>query len=127
MEIKSWLKNTGVGMANNGSGLRTLKLALSQKGIPEINWFLVCWQKFRKAKSWTVVIKNLFGLLGLGTLKSAVYQEWGNKLGWFFAYWYKFMEVKSSLIFIGGCGENGRSPKDHVSHKLFDELSRLIG
>ena len=36
----------GVGMAKNGcgySGLRILKLAVSQKGINGINWFLVCW------------------------------------------------------------------------------------
>ena len=44
MEIKSWLKNTGVGIVKNGcghSGLRTLKLAVSQKGINRINRFLV--------------------------------------------------------------------------------------
>ena len=46
MEIKSWLKNIGVGMVKNGceySGLRTLKLAVSQTGVIGINWFLVCW------------------------------------------------------------------------------------
>ena len=45
MEIKSWLQNIGVDMVNNGcghSGLRTLKLTLSQKGTTGINWFLVC-------------------------------------------------------------------------------------
>ena len=45
MEIKSWLKNTGVGMVRNGcghSGLKTLKLAVSQEGINGINRFLVC-------------------------------------------------------------------------------------
>ena len=34
-----------VGMVKNGcgnSGLRRLKLAVSQKGINRINWFLVC-------------------------------------------------------------------------------------
>ena len=44
MEIKIWLKNIWVGVVRNGcgcSGLRTLKLAVSQKGIIEINWFLV--------------------------------------------------------------------------------------
>ena len=44
MEIKSSLKNIGVGVVKNGcghSGLRTIKLAVSQKGINEINWFLV--------------------------------------------------------------------------------------
>ena len=46
MEIKSWLKNMGLGVVKNRcgySGLRTLKLAVSLKGINGINWFLVCW------------------------------------------------------------------------------------
>ena len=46
MEIKSWLKNVGVGMVKNGcgqSGHKTLKLALSQEGINEVNVFLACW------------------------------------------------------------------------------------
>ena len=46
IEIKSWLKNIGVGMVKNGcghSGLRTLKLAVSQEGINGVSWFLVCW------------------------------------------------------------------------------------
>ena len=45
MEIKSWLKNIGLGVVKNrhgNSGLRTLKLAVSLKGINGINWFLVC-------------------------------------------------------------------------------------
>ena len=36
IEIKSWLKNIGVGLVKSGcdhSGVRTLKLAVSQKGI----------------------------------------------------------------------------------------------
>ena len=46
IEIKSWLKNIDVGMVKNEfghSGVRTLKLALSQEGINGISWFLVCW------------------------------------------------------------------------------------
>ena len=46
MEIKSWLKNIVVGVVKNGCGhscLKILKLAVSQKGITVINWFLVCW------------------------------------------------------------------------------------
>ena len=45
MEIKSSLANIGVGMVQNGcdhSGLTTLKLAVPQKGINGISWFLVC-------------------------------------------------------------------------------------
>ena len=40
MEIKSWLKHIEVGMVENGgshSGLRILKLAVSQKGINRRN------------------------------------------------------------------------------------------
>ena len=46
IEIKNWLKNIDVGVVRNScghSGLRTLKLALSQEGINGISWFLVCW------------------------------------------------------------------------------------
>ena len=46
MEIKSWSKSIVVGVVQNccnNSGLRTLKLAVSQEGIRRINWFLVCW------------------------------------------------------------------------------------
>ena len=46
MENKCWLGNIVVGFAENGwdhSGLRTLKLAVSQKGIIGISLFLVCW------------------------------------------------------------------------------------
>ena len=42
MEIRSWLKNIGVGVVKNGcghSGLRTLKLAVSQEGIIGMDWF----------------------------------------------------------------------------------------
>ena len=45
MEIKSWLKNIGVGVIENGcghSGLSTLKLVVSQKEINGTNCFLVC-------------------------------------------------------------------------------------
>ena len=53
-EIKSWLKNIGVGgVFKNGcghSGLRTLKLAVSKEGINEINWFLVFGKNSGKPK-----------------------------------------------------------------------------
>ena len=45
-EIKSWLKNIVVGVIKNGyghSGLRTLKLAVSQEVINRVSWFFVCW------------------------------------------------------------------------------------
>ena len=139
MEIKSWLKNIWVGMVKNGCdhpGLRTLKLAIPQKGSNEINWFLVCWQKFRKAKIYfdnflMVVIENGRGFVGLGTLKSAVSQL-TNELGWFFACWYKFMKAKNYFNnYWAGVVKNGQGLKDRgtlkpgISHKWFDELSRL--
>ena len=46
MEIKSWLKNVGMGLVKNGyghSGLWTVKLAIFPEGINGVNWFLVCW------------------------------------------------------------------------------------
>ena len=55
MEIKSWLKNIGVGMAKNEFGYschRTLKLAEPQKGIRGINWFLVCVFSFLFCWKW---------------------------------------------------------------------------
>ena len=51
-EIKSWLKNIGMGMFINGCnhcGCRNLKLAVSHKEINKINLFLMFWHKFRKA------------------------------------------------------------------------------
>ena len=78
------MKNIGVCIFKNGCGhsvLRTLKLAVCQGKFDEINWFLVCWYKFMKAKSclnnfFVVVVKNECGLLILGTLKSALcYKE----------------------------------------------------
>ena len=45
IEIKSQLKNIGMGMVKNGCGyygLRTLKLAVSLEGINRVSWFLVC-------------------------------------------------------------------------------------
>ena len=52
IEIKSWLKNIGMGVVINGcahSGCWYLKFAVSHKEINGINWFLVFWYKFRKA------------------------------------------------------------------------------
>ena len=46
IEIKSWSKNSSMGMVKNGCGhfgLRALKLAVSQKGINGVSWVLVCW------------------------------------------------------------------------------------
>ena len=46
IKIKSWLKNIDVGVVKKRcgySGLRTLKLAVSQEGISGVNWFLVWW------------------------------------------------------------------------------------
>ena len=135
------IKNIGVGVVKNGCGhssLRTLKLPVSQKWSNGINWFLVCLQKFRKAKNyfnnfWMLVIKNGHGLVDLEFLKYAVSQEWIYELGWFFARWYKFKKAKSYFNnYWVGILKNGRYLKDQgtlvpgVSHKWLDELSRLI-
>ena len=82
------------------SVLRTLKLAVCQGKLNEINWFLVCWCKFMKAKNHVnnfvvVVVKNGWGLLGLWALKSAVLQGPINEMSWFFVCWYKFRKPKS--------------------------------
>ena len=45
MKVRSWLKNIGVTVVKNRCGhsvLRTLKLAVCQGEISEIDWFLVC-------------------------------------------------------------------------------------
>ena len=72
------------------SALSTLKLVVCQEGPNEINWFLMCWYKFMKAKSyfnnfWEVEVQNGRDLLGFGTLKSAVSQELLDKMSWLFA------------------------------------------
>ena len=46
IEIKSWLKSMWVDLVKIGcghSGLRALKLGVSQEGINGINRFVVCW------------------------------------------------------------------------------------
>ena len=53
IEIKSWLKNIGMGVIINWcahSGCRNLKLAVSHKEINGINWFLVFDIKWGKLK-----------------------------------------------------------------------------
>ena len=80
-----------------------------------------------------VVVQNGSGLLRLGSLKSAVSQESIYKMSWFFACWYKFRKAKSYFDnYWLGIIKNGWGFRDHgtlksgVSHKWFDELSRLI-
>ena len=56
MEIKSWLKNSGVALVKNeccDSGSRTLKLFLSQEGI---NWFLHGDGNSKKLKGAVIII-----------------------------------------------------------------------
>ena len=74
------LKVTVMGLVENGHDLSshgTLKSAVSQEWMDELNWFFACWCKFRKTKNcfnnyWVGVVKNGCSLLGHGTLKSAV-------------------------------------------------------
>ena len=61
------------------SGLKTLKLSVSQERIIEINLFFDVLIKLIKAKScfnsfWVLVVKNGGGLFGLEALKYAVSQ-----------------------------------------------------
>ena len=134
LKILVWLGQNWV----DHSGFSTLKLAVSQEAINGINWFLVCWYKIRKAKSffnnfWVVMVKNGRSILGLWTLKSAVFQEWVDEMGWFLACWYKFRKVKSCFYNYWvdmvknrwGIADYG-THKSGVSHNWFDELSRLI-
>ena len=57
MEIKSWLKNFGVGVVKSGCGHSvhgTLKLAVSLEEINRVNWFFWCVSK-NSAKSWKLL------------------------------------------------------------------------
>ena len=73
-----------------------------------------------------MVVKN--GFLGLRTLKSAVFQEWMMKWADFLHADTNLGKLKVTLIIIGWVW----SKKDQltydsgVTHKWFDELSRLI-
>ena len=80
-----------------------------------------------------MVVKNWGGYFGPGTLKCAVFQEWIDEMSWHFVHWYKFTKVKSYCDnYKVGIVKNAWGHIDHgtlksgVSHKLFDELRRLI-
>ena len=102
IEIKSWLKNIGVGVVIRGSihsGHRILILTISQNEKNRIKKFLVYWHEYRKAKSyfstfWHVAVKNVHSLLGHGSLKSVISQEWIDGMSYSFAFWYKFRNAK---------------------------------
>ena len=122
MGSKSGLKNIGVDVVKKGcdhSCHRTLKLAVSPEGLNGINWFLVCWYKFRKAKSCfnkflVVVVKNVCGFLGQGTLKFVVSHEWIDEINWFFQYWYKCRKAKTYFnIYWVDMMKNGRDLLDY--------------
>ena len=71
------------------SGHRALKLGVSQEWIDAVNWFLACWCKFKKTRSyfndfWVGQVKNGHGHLVCEMLKFA---EWVHGLSWFFACW----------------------------------------
>ena len=123
------------------SGHRSLNFAVSLKEINGVNWFLVCWYKFRKAKNyfnsfWVVAVKNEHSLLGHGFLKSAISQEWIDDLIFCmlifsipkFVCWYKFRNAKYQYNNHWlGMLQNVRDLLDHgtlksgVCHKRFDE------
>ena len=100
------IENIVVSVVKNGcghSGLSTLKLVVAQEGIYGINWFLVCWYKFRKVKSYlnnfgVVMVISGRGLLGVGTLKSSASQDWIDEMSWFLTCWYKF--IGNSVLYV---------------------------
>ena len=106
--IEKW-----VGIVKNGCGypgLSTLKLAVYQEGVNEINWYLVCWYKFKKAKRyvnnfWVLVVRNGGGLLGLGAVKSAWSQEWIDEKTDFLPTDTHFRKLKIALTIIVGHGQ----------------------
>ena len=107
MEIKIWLQHWG------GRGQEWVWPLWSQDSkigcisrINLINWFLLCWYKFRKAKSFFnsfwVVFKNVNGLLRLGALKYKIYLK-NELMKWadFFNVDTNLGKLKVSLIVIG--------------------------
>ena len=79
------------------------------------------------------MVKNWYGLLNHGTLKFIKFKNELMKLADFFACWYKLSEVKSYVTnYWKGMVKNRQGLLDHgtlksgVSHKWFDQLSRLI-
>ena len=106
MESRSWLKNIRVSVIKNGCGysvLRSLKLAVCQGKINEINWFLEI--EFMKAKSYfhnfmVVAIRNGCGLLGLQTLQSADYKNQLKKWADFLYADTNLGKPKVTIIFI---------------------------
>ena len=80
-------------------GSWTVKSAVSQEWIDELNWCCVCLCKFRKAKSnryGVGVGKYEHGLLGHGTLRSALSQEWIDELSWVF---WGFFACNDAVVF----------------------------
>ena len=79
------------------------------------------------------MVKNWCGLLNHGTLKFTKFKTELMKLADFFACWYKLSEVKSHVAnYWKDMVKNRQGLLDHgtlkssVSHKWFDQLSRLI-
>ena len=86
----------------------TIKYAVSQEWIDEMNWFFACSYKFRKAKSyfdnyWVGMVRNGQGLLDLETLKSGVshkwWDEWSRLFEWFLHTVSDGLFFESRLIF----------------------------
>ena len=67
MKAESYVNNFLVAAIKNGCGLLglgMLKSAVSQEPTDKMNWFFVCWYKFRKGK----VVKNGWGISDNGLL-----------------------------------------------------------
>ena len=66
---------------------RIFNLTISGEVNDEIFWFLACWHKFMKIKSWVkifwmVVIKNVCDASGQGKQKLALSQKWMGEINW---------------------------------------------
>ena len=75
-------------------------------------------------------VKNGYGLVGHG---AAVSQKWIDEMSWFFACWYQFRKAKScfntywvSVVRNGWGLIDYGTLESNVSHKWFDELSKMI-
>ena len=88
MQIKRTSKILGFGVVKNGCGQSfdgTLKLTLSEEWTNGINWFFICWCRFRKIKNWSKIywvgmVQNGCGQSVHGTLKLTVSKlnRWNN-------------------------------------------------
>ena len=113
---------------------RIFKSTISLEKTDEKAWFIACWYRFRKMKSWlknigVSLVKNGCGHPGLRTLKLALSQEEINSINWFLVWWHRFRKGESYfnnfwvVVVKNGCDLQGYGIlKSAVSQKRIDEL-----